>query len=46
MRQWVFRRHDKHSGAHVDIYHGNDGTSFPWSGTAQLDYLNPAVRSR
>ncbi len=26
------------------IYHGNDGTSMPWNDTAQLDYLNPAVR--
>ncbi|MDO9300742.1 MAG: alpha-amylase family glycosyl hydrolase, partial [Anaerolineales bacterium] len=26
------------------IYHGNDGTSFPWNDTAQLDYTNPAVR--
>jgi len=23
------------------IYHGNDGTSFPWNDTAQLDYLKP-----
>ncbi len=26
------------------IYHGNDGTSFPWNDTAQLDYTNPVVR--
>ena len=26
------------------IYHGNDGTSMPWNDTAQLNYLNPAVR--
>ncbi|MBM3180371.1 MAG: alpha-amylase [Chloroflexi bacterium] len=26
------------------IYHGNDGTSFPWNDTAQLDYSNPEVR--
>jgi hypothetical protein len=26
------------------IYHGNDGTSFPWNDTAQLDYTKPAVR--
>lgn len=26
------------------IYHGNDGTSFPWNDTAQLNYLNPDVR--
>ncbi len=40
----VFRRRDKHSGETRYIYHGNDGTSFPWNDTAQLDYLNPAVR--
>ena len=26
------------------IYHGNDGTSFPWNDTAQLNYLLPEVR--
>ena len=26
------------------IYHGNDGTSFPWNDTAQLNYLIPEVR--
>ncbi|MCE7921173.1 MAG: hypothetical protein DYG85_16980, partial [Chloroflexi bacterium CFX1] len=26
------------------IYHGNDGTSFPWNDTAQLDYSKPEVR--
>jgi len=26
--------------------HGNDGTSFPWNDTAQLDYLNPAYAKR
>ena len=40
----VFRRRDKSSGETRYIYHGNDGTSFPWNDTAQLDYLNPAVR--
>jgi glycosidase len=42
----VFRRRDKHSGETRYIYHGNDGTSFPWNDTAQLDYLNPAVREQ
>ncbi len=28
------------------VYHGNDGTSFPWNDTAQLDYLNPATREQ
>jgi glycosidase len=40
----TFRRRDKSSGETRYIYHGNDGTSFPWNDTAQLDYLNPAVR--
>jgi hypothetical protein len=40
----VFRRRDRQSGETRYIYHGNDGTSFPWNDTAQLDYLNPAVR--
>ncbi|TFG22125.1 MAG: alpha-amylase, partial [Promethearchaeota archaeon] len=26
------------------VYHGNDGTSFPWNDTAQLNYLIPEVR--
>jgi glycosidase len=42
----VFRRHDRHTGDTRYIYHGNDGTSFPWNDTAQLDYLNPAVREQ
>ncbi len=42
----VFRRRDKATGETRFIYHGNDGTSFPWNDTAQLDYLNPAVREQ
>ena len=42
----VFRRRDNSSGEIRYIYHGNDGTSFPWNDTAQLDYLNPAVREQ
>ncbi len=42
----VFRRRDQQSGETRYIYHGNDGTSFPWNDTAQLDYLNPAVREQ
>jgi glycosidase len=42
----VFRRRDKASGETRYIYHGNDGTSFPWNDTAQLDYLNAAVREQ
>jgi glycosidase len=42
----VFRRRDKWSGETRYVYHGNDGTSFPWNDTAQLDYLNPATREQ
>jgi glycosidase len=42
----VFRRRDLSTGDTRYIYHGNDGTSFPWNDTAQLDYLNPAVREQ
>jgi hypothetical protein len=42
----VFRRRDRATGETRFIYHGNDGTSFPWNDTAQLDYLNPAVREQ
>ena len=42
----VFQRRDKSSGEVRYVYHGNDGTSFPWNDTAQLDYLNPAVREQ
>lgn len=40
----VFRRVDRWTGDTRYIYHGNDGTSFPWNDTAQLDYLKPEVR--
>jgi glycosidase len=40
----VFRRQDRWSGQERFVYHGNDGTSFPWNDTAQLDYLNPDTR--
>jgi glycosidase len=40
----VFKRVDRSSGDVRYIYHGNDGTSMPWNDTAQLDFLNPAVR--
>ncbi|MDX6462064.1 MAG: hypothetical protein QOE55_5761 [Acidobacteriaceae bacterium] len=42
----VFRRRDKWTGETRYVYHGNDGTSFPWNDTAQLDYLNPATREQ
>ena len=28
------------------VYHGNDGTSFPWNDTAQLNYLSAQVREQ
>ncbi|MBL8088884.1 MAG: alpha-amylase [Anaerolineales bacterium] len=40
----VFQRRDLKTGDLRYIYHGNDGTSFPWNDTAQLDYSNPVVR--
>jgi glycosidase len=40
----VFKRVDKWTGSTKYIYHGNDGTSFPWNDTAQLNYLMPEVR--
>ncbi len=40
----VFQRRDSQTGDVRYIYHGNDGTSFPWNDTAQLDYTNPVVR--
>jgi hypothetical protein len=40
----VFRRGDRWSGEKRYVYHGNDGTSFPWNDTAQLNYLKPEVR--
>ena len=42
----VFRRRDKWTGDIQYIYHGNDGTSFPWNDTAQLNYLNAAAREQ
>src|SRR5690606_5780392 len=41
----VFQRRDRASGRVTYPYHGNDGTAMPWNDTAQLDYLDPAVRS-
>jgi glycosidase len=40
----VFQRRDHHTGDIRYIYHGNDGTSFPWNDTAQLDYSQAQVR--
>jgi hypothetical protein len=40
----VFERRDTATGERRYIYHGNDGTSFPWNDTAQLDFLRADVR--
>lgn len=40
----VFQRRDLQTGDLRYIYHGNDGTSFPWNDTAQLDYSQAGVR--
>src|SRR5215207_545555 len=40
----VFQRRDHETGDVRYIYHGNDGTSFPWNDTAQLNYLKAEVR--
>jgi glycosidase len=42
----VFKRVDRATGSVRYVYHGNDGTSFPWNDTAQLDFLDPAVREQ
>ncbi len=40
----VFKRFDRETGDERYVYHGNDGTSFPWNDTAQLDFLSAEVR--
>ncbi len=42
----VFRRRDNATGQMDYVYHGNDGTSFPWNDTAQLNYLRADVREQ
>ena len=42
----VFKRFDRETGDERYVYHGNDGTSFPWNDTAQLDFLDAAVREQ
>jgi glycosidase len=42
----VFRYRDKWTGHTRYVYHGNDGTSFPWNDTAQLNYLSAQVREQ
>jgi len=40
----AFKREDYRYHDIRYIYHGNDGTSYPWNDTAQLNYLLPQVR--
>ena len=40
----TFKRFDRETGDERYVYHGNDGTSFPWNDTAQLDFLSAEVR--
>ncbi len=40
----VFKRLDKHTGDVRYLYHGNDGTSFPWNDTAQINFLDAEAR--
>jgi glycosidase len=42
----VFRREDRATGDVRYVYHGNDGTSYPWNDTAQLDHLRADVREQ
>ena len=43
-RRWSSGAATAESGEQRFIYHGNDGTSYPWNDTAQLDYLRADVR--
>jgi len=40
----TFKLHNYETNKTRFIYHGNDGTSFPWNDTAQLNYLKAEVR--
>jgi Alpha amylase, catalytic domain len=40
----VFRLRHYHDDATRYVYHGNDGTTFAWNDTAQLDYSQATVR--
>ncbi|WP_446743746.1 alpha-amylase family glycosyl hydrolase [Silvibacterium acidisoli] len=42
----VFRLRDTRNGQIDYIYHGNDGTTFAWNDTAQLNYLKAEVREQ
>ena len=40
----VFRLRQQNNGETRFVYHGNDGTTFAWNDTAQLDYSKAYVR--
>ncbi|WP_263376957.1 alpha-amylase family protein [Granulicella aggregans] len=40
----VFRLRERSNGDTRFVYHGNDGTTFAWNDTAQLDYSKAYVR--
>jgi glycosidase len=42
----TFEWRHRSSGERRYVYHGNDGTSFPWNDTAQLDFSSAAVREQ
>ena len=42
----TFEWRDRWSGERRYIYHGNDGTSFAWNDTAQLDFSKAVVREQ
>ena len=42
----VFRLRQRSSGHSQFVYHGNDGTTFAWNDTAQLDYSKAYVREQ
>ena len=42
----VFRLRQRSSGQTQFVYHGNDGTTFAWNDTAQLDYSKAYVREQ
>ncbi|HEX5285142.1 MAG TPA: alpha-amylase family glycosyl hydrolase [Bryocella sp.] len=42
----VFRLRHHHDGTTRYVYHGNDGTTFAWNDTAQIDYSKAFVREQ
>ncbi len=42
----VFQLRERANGETRFVYHGNDGTTFAWNDTAQLDYSKAAVREQ